>query len=130
MQIGTFGKIVFEVSSEKILTFRGFQRTAKARFSEHKIIGEKPVLEATGLELDQISFSISLNRAVGIDPAEQISVLREMLAAQEPHALIIGGKKIGNFVLPDFSDAWNKVTHQGRLASAEIELKLLEYANE
>ncbi len=130
MQIGTFGNIVFEVSSDKILTFNGFQRTAKARFSEHKIIGEKPVLEATGLELDSVGFSISLNRAVGINPTEQISVLREMLLAQESHALIIGGKKIGSFVLTDLSDAWPKVTHKGQIAVAEIELKLLEYANE
>ena len=130
MQIGTFGKIIFEVSDKKILTFRGFQRTAKARFSEHKIIGKKPILEATGLELDSVGLSISLNRAVGVNPTEQIAVMREMLSAQEPHALIIGGKKIGSFVLTDLSDAWGKITHQGKLAVAEIELKLLEYANE
>jgi len=45
-KIGNWGKhIKFTVDSEKVLSFKGFKRTAKGRWADHPIINEKPKKE-------------------------------------------------------------------------------------
>ena len=55
--IGSLGEVVFEVSDEKVRTFRDFQIQRSAKYSEHAIHGRKGLLEFTGLSPASASLS-------------------------------------------------------------------------
>ena len=44
-EIGQFGEISFEVSSDKILTFEDFKRESESNFTNHNLIAQKPRTE-------------------------------------------------------------------------------------
>ena len=48
--IGSLGSVVFEVSTERVKTFRDLQIQRSAKYSEHAIHGRKGLLEFTGLD--------------------------------------------------------------------------------
>ncbi|MBQ7577245.1 MAG: hypothetical protein IJT21_03140 [Synergistaceae bacterium] len=59
--IGSFGGVVFEVSDEKVRTFRDYQIQRSAKYSEHAIHGRKGLLEFTGLSPVSASLAIKLD---------------------------------------------------------------------
>ena len=67
MIVGSLGNYIFFTSSIYTKTYNSFSRTISSRWVEHKIIGEKPKLQFDGLELENISFSIHLNRFFKVD---------------------------------------------------------------
>ncbi|MCP4747973.1 MAG: phage tail protein [Desulfobacteraceae bacterium] len=127
--MGTFGKIVFETSSEKVLTFDGFERQTKARFASHTVIGQKPVLEHLGTDLDQISMNILFDAFLGVNPLEQINALREMISYGEEQNLVINDEKIGKFVIESMNENWKAVDNKGRLLAAQVSITLKEYVD-
>ena len=60
--IGSFGSVIFRVSSTQIKTFDELSRHVAAKFADHEVAGKKPISEKTGEELDQITFNIQINR--------------------------------------------------------------------
>ena len=78
MQIGSFGDVIFEVSSDLILTPERLSRESKARFAEHKVIGRTPILEFLGREIEEIKFTAKFARELGItDLLQEVHKLRE-----------------------------------------------------
>ena len=61
--IGSFGSVIFQVSSSHIKTFDELSRHVAAKFADHEVAGKKPVSEKTGEELDEVTFNIQLNRS-------------------------------------------------------------------
>ena len=127
--IGSFGNIVFETSTERIRTFDGFSRTGAARFAEHAVIDGKPRLQHTGTDLDEISFSVRLDAGLGLNPAEELEKVREILAAGDEQKLILNGKVLGDFVLTSIEEAWTRVDNQGRLITASLNLSLKAFVS-
>jgi phage protein U len=125
--IGTFADIVFEVSREQVLTFAGFTRSGEANFAEHAVLDDKPRLQFTGVSLDEIQFSVRLDISLGVDPAEQVRMMRRMLAAGEARPLIVGEVFLGDFVLVRLEESWTNVDNLGNLLVAELALSLREY---
>lgn len=64
--IGSLGDIVFEVSSSKVVTFKDYKRTTKARFQSHDIIGQKPILEYLGPDGEEISFTMQFSISLDV----------------------------------------------------------------
>lgn len=126
--IGTFGDIVFTASREKVFTFDRLSRRGSANFARHDRLGAKPVLEFTGPGLDEISLTIRLSVALGVEPQDAIDRLVAAKDAGREKALIIGGRLIGNYVITEITDTWDTVTARGRLIAASAALTLLEAA--
>ena len=124
--IGTFGRIVFEVSGDKIRTFSNFSRKTGAVFGEHQILGGKPLLQFSGQNNDEVSFKIQLNYGLGVNPFEEISTLRLLISSGDSANLIIGGKVIGKFVAVDLNESWRN-TIGGFPYIIEADLTLKEY---
>lgn len=127
--IGTFGSMVFESSGQKVHTFDDFERRGTAAFAEHAVVEGKPRLEFTGDNLDEVSFTVRLDLAQGIDPEPQITRFREIKAAGEAQTLIIGGVPLGGFVITSLSEKWRIVDNRGRLTLAALDLSLKEYVS-
>ena len=129
MTIGAFGDLVFEVSAMKVLTFDGFKREAKAKFAEHSIIGRPAVLEYVGRELEEISLTIKLVSALGVNPAEEALKLREICESGQPNFLIIGNTVYGEneFVITEVSESVIRWTGAGEVMTNQLEVKFKEY---
>ena len=66
MRIGTLGNLVFQVSSETVQTIDDLQWSGSAQYSTHQRHLGKGLLEFTGVDPDDLSFSIFLSRSLGV----------------------------------------------------------------
>lgn len=129
-QIGNLGSLItFEVSSNKILTFDKMQRTVKGRWTQHEIIGRKPVSEYLGPGKQQITLPIFITAMHGINPRKTIEALEQAVEKGTPFTFVIGGKKVGSnqWVVESVSETWGEIIDSGRLLSAHLSLTLAEY---
>ena len=127
--IGYFGKIRFETSDKRILTFRDFKRDSSVRSEKHNVIGAKPVKEFIGPELDTITFTIDLSAANGVNPRVDAEKWLRMNRAGQAHMLVIGDRWLGldKWTVENVSQAWNMVFNKGELYSCSVDITLEEY---
>lgn len=128
-KIGSFGPVVFEVSSKRILTFNELKRKSGSRWEEHEVIGGKPIPEFVGQALDEITLPILLRASAGIDPKAELDKLRDFKNSGKTSYLVIGGSSISKsqWFLQDMSEVHKVYDAKGRLITAEVELTLKEY---
>lgn len=129
-QIGNLGKlIVFEVSSDKVLTFRNMKKTVKGRWAKHETIRSKPVSEFLGPDQGTINLDIYLTVNHGVKPRSTIEKIEKAIENGTPYPLVIGGKKVGShqWVITDMSETWGDIIMDGQLVSANLTLNLAEY---
>lgn len=124
--IGTLGSIVFKVSADTVRTFTNLTRSGTARFQQHDVIGQKPILEFIGPDLDTIALPVRLDISYGIDPQSEINAMREAMDTGTRSAFIVGGKFLGDFVIESVSDTWETVSNRGNLIKASVSLSLKE----
>ncbi|MBQ3396322.1 MAG: phage tail protein [Synergistaceae bacterium] len=127
--IGSYGDIVFEVSSERVKTFRDFQIQRSAKYSEHAIHGRKALLEFTGLSPASLSINIRLDAGLGLNPKEELNMLYEVLNNHITMPFILDGEPQGDnlWVLESIDEKREIIDNHGTLIAAEITLKLKEY---
>ena len=127
--IGSYGDIVFEVSSERVKTFRDFQIQRSAKYSEHAIHGGKALLEFTGLSPASLSINIRLDAGLGLNPKEELNMLYEVLNNHITMPFILDGEPQGDnlWVLESIDEKREIIDNHGTLIAAEISLKLKEY---
>lgn len=129
-QIGNLGKlIVFEVSSDKVLTFRNMTQKVSGRWTTHNIIGNKPKSEFLGAGQRNISLTIFLSVNHGVKPRSTIEKIEKAVENGTPFSFVIGGKKVGSnqWVITDVSEAWDTIIQDGVLVSANLTITLNEY---
>lgn len=128
--VGILGRlIVFEVSSDKIFTFDNLQRTVSGRWTQHDVIGGKPVSEFLGPGAQRLTFEIFVSAMHGVNPRKTIMELEDAVERGEHHAFVLDGKKIGKheWAVESVSETWGEVMEGGKLLSAHLMLTLLEY---
>lgn len=130
MMVGYFGNnVVFEVSSEKILTFDGFKYSSAGRWEKHNVISKKPISEFIGPDVDTISFTIILDGSFGIKPREEMERWIKMVNDGIADILVIGNKPLGKdkWSVKSISESWDKIFNQGELWSGKIDVSFEEY---
>ena len=127
--IGSFGDVVFEVSSERVRTFRDFQIQRSAKYSEHAIHGRKGLLEFSGLSASTASLNIRLDAGLGVNPKEELTALRDILNNHEALPFILDGEPQGDglWVLESLSESYEIIDNKGAVIAVEVSLKLKEY---
>lgn len=128
-KLGSFGRIVFQVSDQKILTLTEYSREIKARYATHEVIGTKPILEYLSSDLQSIKFKMQFSASLGVNPLSEIEKVCEMCENGEVSYLIIGNTVIGNnkWVIESVSESEDIWTPEGNLLYSEIEVNLREY---
>ena len=125
MKIATFGKKVFKVSSNSIMTFGAVSRTAGFKVDEQENGKKKPLLKNKGPELETLSFPISLNASF-VDVPKEIDSWIKLLGSS--YYFIIGNKKYGNnkweLINCDISE--QEFTRDGVIKSAQLSLSFKE----
>lgn len=127
--LGSFGDVVFEVSSEKIRTFDKFTRNSADRWSTHDIIGKKPKSEFDGPGLDTVTFTMWFDANFGVNPREEMENLLIMSRDGQVADLTIGGKGLGvaQWKIKSLGQNWEVIDNQGRLLKSGLDVTLEEY---
>ena len=126
--IGSYGRVVFEVSDTRVLTLGGISQTVAARWQEHTVINTKPRSEFLSADLRGMTFSITLDAALGVRPRDMLRQLESMVEGGEVNYLIIGGRPVGGlWKILTMSEAWDVVYSHGELAKATAKITLKEY---
>lgn len=129
--IGSFGDVIFEVSTNKLLTFNDLEKKSSAKWNEHDIQGNKAKLEFNGPGLIDISYRLLLRAEHGINPLKEIAKLEGMQNKGEAHHFILGQKPIApnKFVIADVSSGLRNIDPNGNVFSAEVTVSLKEYVD-
>jgi phage protein U len=127
--IGILGSLRFKVNDSRVFTFRNLKREISASWSTMERIGQKPLSEFNGPDLQTISFDIMLDASLGVKPRHLLGVLERMVETGEVNTLVIGKKKVGKnkWVITKSSEAWEVVLRGGELYRASVSLTLQEY---
>lgn len=127
--IGILGSLRFRVNDSRVFTFQNLKREVSASWSTMERIGQKPLSEFNGPDLQTISFDITLDASLGVKPRYLLGVLERMVEAGEVNTLVIGKNKVGKnkWVITKSSEAWEVVLRGGELYRASVSLTLQEY---
>ncbi|MEC1744111.1 phage tail protein [Schinkia azotoformans] len=128
-QIGQFGDVIFEVSSNKVLTLDEFSRGGSGRWADHEVIGKKPIPEFVGPGQEEVSFKIQLSAFLGIDPQKELEKLRRIRDKGETRGIILGSDFISKSLwrLESLQESHRVFDGKGRLISVSVDLKIKEY---
>lgn len=127
MIVGSLGNYVFTTSSLYIKTYNSYSENSSVRWIEHKIMGEKPKLQFDGVDLKQIQLTIHLNVFFNTPIKAEKKILEEYMVQGKVLRLILGGQKIGKYVITKISDepkAWSAL---GLVTKTDLKIELREY---
>ena len=130
--IGAYGDIIFETSDSKVETFDGFTRTTKSRLATHNIIGQKPIVEFIGPDVDEISFNMKFNVLLGVDPLSETDKLRKYATEGKAFYLILDNCPVGDnqWVVESVGDSVSAWNNTGAIVSTTVAVTLKEYVPE
>lgn len=125
MIVGSFGDVVFSVSSLLVRTLDDISISYKSRIAKHEIIGNKPKLEYQGEDLTEISFKMRFDRSFGVDPDNELRKLED----QKGMACIffLGDKYYGDFLITSIGNDIQRTLKDGSTLVAEVSVSLQEY---
>lgn len=132
MIVGYLGGTPFVTSSNKIRTFDNFSRSSTARWTKHDLIGQKPVLEFIGNDIEKISFDMQLRADYGINPEKELGNLRQMRDNGTAVTLILNNSPVTDnlWVIESLDEKVTFWGSGGEILSASVSVSLLEYVGE
>ncbi|MDR1978309.1 MAG: phage tail protein [Synergistaceae bacterium] len=128
--IGSFGDIVFEVSSESVKTFQDLQFQYKANYAQHDVHGSVGLLEYTGRTPTTCSLKMRFDSALNVEPMDEIVALYVMMRDGVAAYLILDGDIQGDYglwVIESFTEEWKVTNNTGKMIVAESSIQLKEY---
>lgn len=126
--LARWGPKGFLISPTKIVPFNGFSTTVALKAdSENDTSGTAPT-NTRGRELQQMSFSTTYLRAVGVDPRAQFEEWQTLIG--QAHPLLIEGRQFGpaKMLLTEVSLSDVEFSNTGAFLSATVNIVLQEYA--
>ena len=129
MLVGFMDGVPFLVSRDYVKTFDNFARSGEGRWTQHDIIGSKPVLEFLGGDTEKISITMLLRRDQGIIPEVELNNLRRMRDKGKAFPLVIGGQPVGEnlWILESIDESVNYWGGMGTVLSVSVSVTLKEY---
>lgn len=130
--LGALGDVVFISSFRtpiKVRTFRDFQRDSSARWGSNDIHLQKPRSQFLGPGLDTITFNMSFDVKLGMNPRVEMEKLLKYNREGKVLLLQIGGKALGKgkWKIMDLGQSWESIDREGNLLKASLSVTLEEY---
>ena len=129
MVLGTYGKIIFQTSKDKTLTFGKLSEKVGGKYADIQLLRGKPREQYIRAELESIDLDITVRADLGYKPRDIIQQLKKMAEVGVAEPLIIGGRPVSELplIIISMSAEWDVVYSQGQLFQATISLSLAEY---
>lgn len=129
MTIGALGDVSFYVSDKAAQTFTNMKWKSSAKYSTHDLHMKKGILELTGYDPDELSFSMKLSAFLGVNPRKAMDQLESMKNAGKVVQLVLGTKIIGKrWVVKEISRTFDTFYKDGSLVEASVDVSLTEYS--
>ena len=127
--VGSFGDLIFEVSTERVFTFDNFTHKVAARYAKHELINSPVVLEYLGEDTHEITLNITLTATLGVNPGLEIKRIQELVLSGSAEFLIIGNEVVGEsrFVITEASTRAISYDGQGNVLVAQLDLTFKSY---
>lgn len=120
------GNIIFENAGG----FNSFEMAGEAVLAEHAIYNSKPLLQKTGIGLEEVTIAMRLHATFG-NPESRLTALRTARDAGEVLPLLWGnGKVAGSFVIKSISSSIEDALQDGTPLSIMATVILKEYAKD
>ena len=124
--IGAFGPVAFEVSTDYVRNFDGLTEEQRARYAQHDVVDQDSKLQWLGRDLTAINLPMRFHSSFS-DPESERARLNEMLASHIAYPLVIGGKNLGEYVIEEIMGTWDHVSNTGKILHLTVEVRLKEY---
>ena len=113
----------------KVLTFNNYVRRTQGRYAKHDLINQPELLEYIGMEAEKITLDIKLISSLGVNPAEETALIRQMLKDGVQEYLVIAGEVIGEnkWVITDLVEKVKMTDNRGRTILSELAVTFQEY---
>ena len=130
MTIGCLGNVNFKVSSKTVQTLKSIKMKKTANYAVHNRVGKKSLLEFTGLEPDEISFTVDLSVFQGVKPENTLKKLDKMISKGQAVPFILGTTVFGSgdWVITSLDKSYDWIYRDGELLSAKVNLTIKEYS--
>ena len=128
--IGALGEIIFSVSSKEVKTFDNAKWSSSARYGEHDRHLNDTLLEFTGNDPDDFSFTMMFSAFLGVDPMVEIDKLLTVKRNGIAMRLVIGTKGYGKYrwVITKTKFELERFDNRGNLLEAGIAVTLKAYS--
>lgn len=126
-RFAAFGNLVFEVSGFRILTFSGYNRKTRHKYSRHQILNNVSKLESVGIEPQEISMKITLLQSLGVDVKAETAKIRKLCDEGTVDYLIVANEVLGLFVIEEVTEDAEMFDCWGRPILSKLDLKFVEY---
>ncbi len=116
--------VQFEVSDEKMMTFKNFVRSNKVRYAKHDVQCRKPVSQYIGPDLDQITYDIQLKASLGVDLRTEMNKLIALQRSGVLVAVMIGDSTMGMYrwVIKDLTNTVERFDNKGNMLEIDISI--------
>lgn len=129
--IGLYGPVVFGTTGAGVSTFDDMHKTVSARWGVHEVFGAKPMLEYSGPQLIELTFSMDLITPATVNPTSTITMLQEIMDLAIPLPLVIGSMPMGRdaslFVMQSLEVIPEYFFRKGTIMGAKVQVSLKEY---
>lgn len=129
MKVGSLGKIIFKVSANCVQTIRNINYTGSANISTHSRHNKVGLVEYTGENPAQVTFSMRVSAFLNADPVAVEKTLRDYIRNGTAVTLVIGSQKIGRYkwLVQKFKSTIQNTDRRGNPIDADISITLIEY---
>lgn len=97
MIVGCLGDLIFQVSSDTVMTVSNFVESASTRYAIHQRHNNSACLEYTGMDPDQLTFDIELSEYLGVYPQSAINILWGYIRSGQPVSMVLGRTVYGKW---------------------------------
>ena len=116
-----------DIEFELITYFNGMDETVSYNYAEHERIGNKPVLQYMGMNLQEENIKLNFHNSF-CTPEDEIKKLKAVANKATPLKFIKGnGEYIGVFVVSEIVSTTEQTSKEGDLISVQVDLRLREY---
>ena len=129
MEIGSWGDIVFEVSSEAVRTFDALKQKSSGRWSVHEPISSNPKPEYLGAGQGRIEFTMHLAASLGINVREEKERIEQFVREGRNAPLMIALQPVtmGDWYAESAETTLQWVGNNGDLELINILIVMREY---
>lgn len=129
MNIGSLGDVVFETSSQKVLTPNSAKFSFESRYEDHQVQGTYEKSEFLAPSLGTVTFAMHLRRDfLGESPLKTVLKLQSMQRRGEIVRLILRNVSYGRFTVRKVDYDWiGVVKNEPGPFSVDVTVELREY---
>ena len=129
MQIAVFGSKAFQITNDRIYTFRDFQYGSTLETEKQDAAGRKPSTYLKGPGLDTLSLKIRLSVDLGLNPRIELGEWLSIMNAGIAYPFILGGVHFrpNKWLLVDVQASEETFDNEGNMLALSLALKFDEY---